>query len=626
MKESVVSRISYIIGYRQASADRLTGLRFVLAWLKNYLPETEIILIEQDEKPKLEIPLPPNCKKFFIYNPGLYNRCWAFNVGVKKTDKDILVFADSDMFMNRADYIRCFEAGLEYEAVNPNGNRVVNVGEANPDDLSYKELENRKLWTFAAGIMMMQRQAYERIGGWDERFEGWGVEDDAISHLIRNVLSNITLNCRMYHVDHARSTFDGKSQPNYLFNKKIYEELSALHGQSLARYLQLPRVEKGDERRYEVTTAKKDEQPPRFIYFVLTGDDPALLIQNLESWELTRSIEAKWTLLVSDGGLSPDITGYLGGYSPADTTVILLDHRNSSHIHRFNDCLKKMSEMDFDLCFYSDPRVKFQKAGWDLEYYRVNRRTGLSHLCFFDTRISNIKPFAKPIIKGDLICRAGMLDMQQDFFTLTRELILEVGYMDSHIMGNGRLEFLDFSLRCFRRGFNVLNTPFDLRNSEEYLVVTDHPGVIENSWYIQLTDKGEGEIKNRFRKIQQPREFIPFNDLIAFELSEAKWMAGFQENDVTDSMVAKESGFVSIYKPLNLGMEEFARITGKRQYTRAIGKIPWEKGVREIFIGLIRNIYNLIFNLRLGFLIRMMDRFSNLLIRVGLAFKNIDSK
>lgn len=631
MTGKVESLISYIIGYRQSSADRLTGLKFVLSWLTKFLPETEIILVEQDEKPKLDIPLPANCKKFFVYNPGLYNRCWAFNVGVKKTDKEILLFADSDMFLSREDYLMCFEACLEYEAVNPNGNRVINVGDADPDKLAFKELEHRKLWTFAAGIMLMQRQAFEKIGGWDERFEGWGVEDDAIAHLIRNVLSNITLNCRMYHVDHARSTFDGKTQPNYLLNKKIFEELSALHGPGLARYLNLARPEKGNELKYSEASDLMPERPPRFIYFVLTGDDPAVLKQNLESWDRTREKDAEWALLVSNGGLSPVITEYLAGFKPDDTVVRLLDHSGKSHIYRFNHCLREMSEMDFDLCFYSDPRINFKKDGWDLAYYQVIYRTGLGHLCYFDEKISPVKPLSKPVVRGDLICRAGTLDVQSDFFTLTPELIREVGYLDSQIMGKARLEFLDFTLRCCRKGFNVLNNPFDLRNSEEYISISDHPGIFENFMYIQLTEKHEGELKKRWRRIQQGRDFIPVNDLIAFDVSEKKWLAGLLGKD--DPMTDTDSDpdpdrteFVSIRKPLELGVEELMWIAGKQKYFLAESRIRWNKGLAEILVGLTRNVYNLSFKLRLNFLIRTMDRLSNIMIRAGVAFKKIDSK
>jgi hypothetical protein len=46
----------------------------------------------------------------------------------------------------------------------------------------------------------------------------------------------------------------------------------------------------------------------------------------------------------------------------------------------------------------------------------------------------------------------------------------------------------------------------------------------------------------------------------------------------------------------------------------------------EIIVGMIRNIYNMFFSLGLKFVIRLMDRFSNFLIRAGVAFKKIDSK
>ena len=625
MTESIESRISYIIGYRQSSTDRLTGLKFVLSWLGKYLPEMEIILVEQDEQPKLDISLPSNCKKFFVYNPGLYNRCWAFNVGVKKAGKEILAFADSDMFMSQEDYIRCFEACLMYEAVNPNGNRVINVSDTDSGNLSYKELENRKLWTFAAGIMLMQRQAIEKIGGWDERFEGWGVEDDAITHLIRNVLSNITLNCRMYHVDHARSAFDGSTQPNYLFNKKIFEEISTLYGLSLARYLNLAKGENGDELKYSASKKIIAEKNPRLVYFIMTGDNPGIVKQNLEGWDQTRTRQAGWTLLISDNGLSSEITEYLQNFEPGNTSIILIDHTGMGHVRRFNDCLSQMQEIDFDLCFYADPRITFRKKGWDLDYYGVIKRTGLAHLCFFDEKVSSVKPFAEPIVKGELICRAGATDVQSDFFTLTPEIIREVGFMDSHIMGKARLEFLDFSLRCFRKGFNVMNNPFDLRNSKEYLSTGDYPGMAENSSYILLTGKNEGELKKRFFQIQQPRGYIPVNDLIAFDVSEKKWRTSLLVKDESDLDPA-ESKSIPIRKPLSLGADEITWITGKREYVRAEGRIKWNKGLMEIIVGMIRNIYNMFFSLGLKFVIRLMDRFSNFLIRAGVAFKKIDSK
>jgi hypothetical protein len=625
MAEAIENQVSYIIGYRQSSPDRLTGLQFVLSWLHTWLPEMEIVLVEQDENPVLNIPLPSGCKKYFIYNPGLYNRCWAFNVGVKKATRDVIGFADSDMFMSREDYLKCFEACLTYQAVNPNGNRVVNVSETDSKNLAFKELENRRLWTFAAGIMFMQRTAIEKIGGWDERFEGWGVEDDAISHIIRNVLTNVTLNCSMYHVDHARSAFDGRSQPNYLYNRKIFEEISVLHGLSLMRFLDSSKEDAGNEHKYSSEKTMKPEPVPVFVLSILAGNNVNDLKKNLEGWQQTRTKGALWILIASDGGLSADVSNYLENLDVETAEKIILVHTGESHICRFNKILDRLSELNFDLCFYSDPDIRFNKPGWDILYYNVIKRTGLGHLCFFDEKASAIKPSSLPLERGDLVSKVNAIDIQSVFFTITPALISEVGYLDSNVMGHGKLEFLDYSLRSFRNGFNVINNPFDLKSSSDYLSFEPGASSLEDLDYIHLTDLMESEIKKRWRLLQQPRSYIPANDLIPFIISEKRWVANLRNKDemMKDQ---EESRVVSIRKPLNIGTDEIAWITGKRGYRKAVGKIKWKNGPAEVLISLTRKIYNIFFNLRMSFMIRFMDRFSNFLIRTGVAIKKIDDK
>ncbi len=35
---------------------------------------------------------------------------------------------------------------------------------------------------FAGGSFVIRREAFVALGGWDERFRGWGGEDDALSY------------------------------------------------------------------------------------------------------------------------------------------------------------------------------------------------------------------------------------------------------------------------------------------------------------------------------------------------------------------------------------------------------------------------------------------------------------
>ena len=56
----------------------------------------------------------------------------------------------------------------------------------------------------------------------------------------------------MFHIDHARSAQDGKTQPGYLFNRMLFEEITTLLGVSLTRYLTRQRaIPWGDPDKYE---------------------------------------------------------------------------------------------------------------------------------------------------------------------------------------------------------------------------------------------------------------------------------------------------------------------------------------------------------------------------------------
>jgi glycosyltransferase involved in cell wall biosynthesis len=624
MIESVENQVSYIIGYRQSSADRLTGIQFVLWWLNHRFPELEIILVEQDDDPVLDINLPPNCRKYFVYNPGLYNRCWAFNVGVKYATKEILVFADSDMFMSKEDYLKTFSACSHFEAVNPNGNRVTNVGEVNCETLKYIELENRRLWTFAAGIMAMHRSSYEKIGGWDERYEGWGVEDDAISHIIKNHLSNATLNCRMYHIDHARSTYDSNTQPNYNLNRKIFDELSTLHGESLLRYISSRKdLPIGDPLKYLSQGVRTSNRPERFILLVLTAGSPVNIRELLQSWRFNYSKKADWTIIVSDDGTSEGIQEYLESQIPQDIRKIILNHHGKDHIYRFNSSLRELSGISFDLCFYCNVNIRFTKPGWDLMYYQVVKRTGLGHVCFFDGKYSEFKALSTPLIRGELVSYAPALNVQSNFFTIVPEMIREVGYLDPNIMGKGSLEFLDYSLRCFRKGFNILRHPFDVKGGADYISVITPGSPYIDTEFVRLTSPGESENRKRWLIIQQARIYIPFNELIPFETTEILWERGI--NPGNDAKIAKDNHqCVEIGKPPVFSDEDIARITHKRAYYRADLKDAALKSSSALFLYSARRIYNLIYRFKWFGVIRTMDRFSNFLIKCGMAIKNLD--
>jgi hypothetical protein len=114
-----------------------------------------------------------------------YCRSWAFNVAARHARSGVLVLHDNDMLVPR-DYAACllshFRAG--FEAVNLK-RFVFYLTEAHTGGIFAQQLGLADRAPLAVtqnleggGSAAITREAYERIGGMDESFVGWGGEDN----------------------------------------------------------------------------------------------------------------------------------------------------------------------------------------------------------------------------------------------------------------------------------------------------------------------------------------------------------------------------------------------------------------------------------------------------------------
>lgn len=660
----ILKDVSYIIGYRQSSEDRRLGLQFVLNWLYKYLPEMEILLVEQDAKSNIDLRLPPNCKKHFIYNPGLYNRCWAFNVGVKLTDKKILAFADSDMFMDKDDYIRAFEACRSFQAVNPNGQTTYNVVNADVEALTYEISEKRKLWTFAAGLILMQREALDLIGGWDERFEGWGGEDDAISHLIYNSLTSKTFDFKMYHVDHARSVFDGKTQPGYLYNRMLFEEITTLSGTSLSRYLNRQKENIiGDPDKYKNAKAPLKTTGLHFVLAVTTYNRKKYIDEFLISWDKTRSKDVKWTVIIADDGSVDGTLDYLDNIHFEDVSIFILKNKRLGIAGQTNTIIDRLMSMEFDVCFCCNDDILFTRGGWEFLYWDVLKRTGYDHLCYFDSTWKIKNNLDEPLVRGQLCNPCLPENIQGCFFTLTPEVLRNIGYFDTVNFGFRGLAHVDYTWRCCRGGYNVLETPFDVLNSNDYLETQKDNYILSIPGPIQSIINNESEKRRKWKIIRRNRIFIPKAEINIFPEILEKHEKGEDPEPVNG--LSQKPGELSTSKGSNIKNEkeinnDFARqlevqdsekpeknkknyvhidpgtlpvipvqrlnnTLNKKVYMYADDRIILKRGVYGFAGSVMKKLYNFCLHHRIHFLIRGMDKLANKLIKIGFDLKNIDS-
>ena len=205
---------SYIIGYRH-NQERLLNLRRVLDWLRGF-SGVEVIIVEQDREPMLPTFTLFGFKYIFTKSEHPYNRSWAFNVGLKNSTTNAIVFGDSDLIMERQDFVNSLNLLNQYECVSPYS--VVLDLDRQESFLPIEsmvqisrpgrgETDNQKI-NLCGGIVMYRRDAIYRIGGWSERFFGWGCEDNYQEYKTKGILTWNENKARCYHLFHSRGVAD----------------------------------------------------------------------------------------------------------------------------------------------------------------------------------------------------------------------------------------------------------------------------------------------------------------------------------------------------------------------------------------------------------------------------------
>jgi hypothetical protein len=258
---------SIVLTYRQcANSSRKANLLAVLQWLATY-PAIDVVVVEQDAYPTLTHELPhPRCRVVFAYNPGPFNKSWGFNVGVRQTNATVLVFSDADLIVPETlpkavqlclkgygmvkPYRRLYDLTEdESEAVRSGQGEAGNLDL--PGRVPGRSAIGEHL-VLCGGMFAMRRDAFASLGGWDERFSGWGGEDDAMTYKVqRRRLSTVELDeTAALHLWHPRPHADTMGQPHYLRNKEIFASYKRLSDQSYDRLIEVQQQLFGHREKY----------------------------------------------------------------------------------------------------------------------------------------------------------------------------------------------------------------------------------------------------------------------------------------------------------------------------------------------------------------------------------------
>jgi glycosyltransferase involved in cell wall biosynthesis len=209
--------ISVLIPYKPDYGFRDEAFRWISAFYQKNMPFAEVCLGHS--------------------NSVNFSRGQAINNAAKKAKTDIFLIADNDIFY---DPNLIFEAKekLKHNAWIIPFKRVHDIQEVSTKKL----LQTEPNWQISmhvqstirtpgskGGLSLIPREHFEAVNGFDERFVGWGGEDDAFACSVDTICGkHDRLNKEIYHLWHPNSKRSGN--PNYQNNYKLYLKYAKAKG------------------------------------------------------------------------------------------------------------------------------------------------------------------------------------------------------------------------------------------------------------------------------------------------------------------------------------------------------------------------------------------------------------
>ncbi|WP_209125693.1 galactosyltransferase-related protein [Alkalihalobacillus sp. BA299] len=219
----MLNNVSVLIPFKPDKGIRFHTFKWVLKFYENVLPEIEVCIGENHDK--------------------LFNKSKAINTAAKKATKDVFVIADTDIVYNPQIIIQSINLLNNHAWVIPYS-KCLDLTEASttqllkmeprwplPIKVEYNDrLKRNSTYKSVGGLIVLWRKSFNIVGGFDERFKGWGKEDDAF----KNAMNTLCGRYRrieaeyIYHLWHPK--VGGKGNPNYINNKQLYQSYAKCNG------------------------------------------------------------------------------------------------------------------------------------------------------------------------------------------------------------------------------------------------------------------------------------------------------------------------------------------------------------------------------------------------------------
>lgn len=213
----------YVIVHRDSDEKRTRNLIYTCKYIKSL--GLNVLVIEQDSEQHIkQLCESLNVTYAFIKNSGLFNRAWGFNCFKNFIKAEKVFLADNDIIIDKEIIYDTIKSLDYYDVVRPFNGMVYYYDEESTVKLTTENIRTTdknfnivNIYNLSGGVCSFRVDSFfDKIGGFDERFEGWGGEDDEMhNHIISIGVSIYSFSNTAIHLNHERNHNEGRWQPKY---------------------------------------------------------------------------------------------------------------------------------------------------------------------------------------------------------------------------------------------------------------------------------------------------------------------------------------------------------------------------------------------------------------------------
>ncbi|MFA5207185.1 MAG: galactosyltransferase-related protein [Candidatus Paceibacterota bacterium] len=227
--------IDIVIPHSNIDEYRKRNLFFIVKYYKEYLPDSNIIIVEQNTETDInEIKDLIGTHLKLKITEQLFCKSYLLNEGYNGNKNKYVFFIDTDCVVDKNILLSINNLLniLDRKIILPYNKPVFNLDENQTVQFinNHKSFNNfdlnliRRNCQSNGGVVMISSDNYYKIGGHDPRFIGWGGEDDAFYVKAIKTIGVVRLNSDLFHLNHPKGVNDGTNNPYYNNNYNYYTE------------------------------------------------------------------------------------------------------------------------------------------------------------------------------------------------------------------------------------------------------------------------------------------------------------------------------------------------------------------------------------------------------------------